>query len=322
MRWKDLKADLLSRGSVRLCGEPAGEYIATSTAGPGAGTAGAIFFARNTQRVRLAVDNDSGLILTHLGGGKAEIVVKGEIVRGRLEPVALHCPRQAYITVTSGCIYNCLYCRVPAIAGRRKSIEEIESMVATVRDSIDAISITSGVLYSPEEEQEYVESVVERITRTGIPVGVSIYPTEESPERLAALGVKEVKFNLEAATEGLFAKMCPGLDYSLIWNVLERSVQLFGKGHVFSNVLIGLGETDGEMEACIRRLTRMGVIPILRPLNPAADLSDRERPSQERLLRLYDVHCRALKEAGLDPTQALSMCVACSGCDLVPGRDE
>ena len=77
--------------------------------------------------------------------------------------------------------------------------------------------------------------------------------------------------------------MCPGLDYDRLWRVLDRSVELFGRNRVFSNVIIGLGETDAEMEACINRLTSHGVIPVLRPLNPVAGFTGTPRPSAERL---------------------------------------
>ena len=322
MHWKELKARVLSVGSARLLGEPADSYISRSAAGPGAGGAGAVFFVVGPRRVRLDVDPSSPVSIRHLGDGRAEMTVGGESVSGRLEPVALHCPRQAYITVTGSCIYRCRYCQVPEIGGRRKSIEEIVAMVGSVIDRIDAISITSGVLHTPTEEEEYVLEVIKKLRPFGIPIGVSIYPTEKTPENLAALDVAEVKFNVEAATKSLFADMCPGLDYSMIWHVLTRSVGFFGKGHVFSNVIVGLGETDEEMEACIRKLTMIGVIPVLRPLNPAAQLSEFERPSPDRLLKLYEIHKDALRRAGLDPAQAISMCVACSGCDLVPWRDE
>lgn len=322
MHWKELKALLLSIGSARLSGEPAARYISRSAAGPGAGGGGSIFFAVGTRRVRLGLDPSSPVSIRHLGDGRAELVVGDESVTGRLEPVALHCPRQAYITVTASCIYGCRYCEVPEIGGKRKSLQEIVALVESVIDRVDSISITSGVLSTPEEEEEYIMEVIRELGRFGLPIGVSIYPTENTPENLARLGVDEVKFNIEAATESLFSEMCPGLDYDLMWDVLGRSVELFSRNHVFSNVIVGLGETDGEMEACIRRLCGMGVIPVLRPLNPAARLSEFERPSPERLLKLYEIQKNALLLAGLDPSQARSMCVACSGCDLVPWRDE
>ena len=194
-------------------------------------------------------------------------------------------------------------------------------MVESVRDHIHAISITSGVRTSIEEEEAYVLEVVKHLASFNLPLGVSIYPTTKTPDRLKELGVAEVKFNLEAATPGLFAKMCPGLDYDQLWQVLDRSVQVFGKNRVFSNVIVGLGETDAELETCIQKLTSRGIIPVLRPLNPVAGLAGTARPSAERLKSIFIMHERALAGAGLDPRLAVTMCTNCTGCDLVPGRD-
>lgn len=321
MRWTDLKANLLAVGSARVTGEPAERYIARSTAGPGAGGSGAVFFAVGSQRVKLALNERSTIEIVHRGDGVAELLYNGTIVSGRLMEPGLHCPEQAFITVTESCIFACRYCSVPRLSGRRKTIEEIIAMVEAVRHRVRSISITSGVAGSIEEEEAYVLDVVKHLTVFGLPIGVSIYPTDQTPDRLRALGVVEVKFNIEAATPALFTAMCPGLDYDKLWQVLDRSVALFGKGRVFSNVIIGLGETDVEMEACINKLTSHGVIPVLRPLNPVAGLTGMQRPSAERLKKVFAVHERALTAAGLDTRQARTMCTNCAGCDLVPGRD-
>ena len=131
---------------------------------------------------------------------------------------------QAYITISPSCIFSCLYCNVPVLKGRRKTIEEIESLVESVSGKIDAISLTSGVLESIEEEEAYAVQVISRLTRFNIPIGVSIYPTLQTPERLKEAGVVEVKFNLEAATPEIFAVMCPGLSYGSIREILRDSV--------------------------------------------------------------------------------------------------
>ncbi|OPX68317.1 MAG: biotin synthase [Methanoregulaceae archaeon PtaB.Bin056] len=317
-----LKARLLSEGTARLEGEPGNGYISASTAGPGAGGPGSVFFSHKEKRVRLALDQKSSIRILHRGEGKATLFVDGKEIEGVLEPIALHCPRQAYLTVSSGCIFSCRYCEVFGHPHRRKSVDEIVSMVERVADRIDAISLTSGVMGSVEEEEEYVLGVVRRLTRFGIPIGVSIYPTDKSAERLHALGVVEVKFNVETATDELFARMCPGLSRDSIWRALGQSVPLFGRNHVFSNLIIGLGETDDEVRECIHALTRMGVIPVIRPLTPAAGCKGYRRPSKERVLAINRIHADALREAGLDPGEALTMCVACTGCDLVPGRDD
>jgi len=322
MQWKELKARLLAAGSVRISGEPADQFIARSAAGPGAGGSGAVFFAMGGHRAKLALNPTSTIEIAHRGNGVADLYFEGQLIAGRLLEPGFHCPDQAFITVTGSCIFGCRFCSVPKIAGRRKSIEEIDGMVESVRHRIHAISITSGVRTSIEEEEAYVLEVVRHLARFNLPVGVSIYPTEKTPDLLKELGVAEVKFNLEAATPALFKTMCPGLDYDRIWQVLVRSVGLFGKNRVFSNVIIGLGETDEELEACIRKMTTLGVIPVLRPLNPVAGLAGMPRPSAERLGRAFSAHSRALKDAGLDATLALTMCTNCAGCDLVPGRDE
>ncbi len=321
MDWLELKAALLETGEARLTGVPADGYISRSAAGPGAGGPGSVFFALGDRRVRLAIGGAGPVEIIHAGGGAAILSFEGMRITGRIEAADLHCPRQAYLTVSGSCIFRCRYCPVPGIRGHRKTTDEILQMIEPVRGEIDAISITSGVAGSVEEEESYVAILVERLSEFGIPIGVSIYPTSRSPYLFHSLGVTEVKWNIEAATPELFHCMCPGLDYDVILSALACSVPLFGRGHVFSNVIVGLGETDDEMKTCIRNLTGIGVIPVLRPLNPVAELRGRSRPTRERLLRLFRIHSSALIEADLDPSGALTMCSACTGCDLVPGRD-
>ena len=76
------------------------------------------------------------------------------IYTGRLLEPGFHCPDQAYITVTGQLYFPMQVCSVPKIGGRRKSIEEIMAMVESVRRRIHAISITSGVQTSIEEEED------------------------------------------------------------------------------------------------------------------------------------------------------------------------
>jgi biotin synthase-related radical SAM superfamily protein len=319
--WESLKARLLAVGTVQVTGEPIDEYLSRSTAGPGAGGRGSLFFSLDGHRVKLSLADRSPVIMNHLGGGRALLTVDEREVEGMLEHPALHCPRQAYITITPTCIFSCRYCNVPVLKGKRKTIEEIESLVESVYGSIDAISLTSGVLESIEEEEAYTLDVVSRLTRFNIPIGVSIYPTLNSPARLKEAGVVEVKFNLEAATPDLFVAMCPGLKFGSIREILRNSVGIFGRGHVFSNIILGLGETDAEMEACIDSLCSDGVIPVIRPLNPTAELREFSRPDAVRIEKIFRYLGAALQRSGLDPSTALTMCPACMGCDMIPGRE-
>ena len=321
MQWLTFKAKLLSTGAVKISGEPVEEYMGHSTAGPSSGGEGSIFFAADSHRVRVGVHPMSPIEIIHHGDGRASCRIEGEEVSGFIQHVGLHCPRQAYMTVSERCIHGCRYCRVPLQAGQIKSPEKCRSLVESVRHCIDAISLTSGVADSAEAEERRVLAVVRVLRRFDLPIGVSIYPTSASPRLFANEGVVEVKWNIETATPALFGTMCPGLDWDRIREALRDSVDLFGTNRVFSNVIVGLGETDDEIEGCLATLTSMGVIPVLRPLTPCGGLSALRRPSSERLVRLFHLHREALRRAGLDTRIAQTMCTACTGCDLVPGRD-
>lgn len=322
MEWNQLKAELLASGGVRVEGAPIDRYTSSSAAGPGAGGRGSVFFSDGTHRVRLGLNPESSIALFHQGNGEAHLCRGDEVITGRLEPIGLHCPRQAYITVTGSCIHQCRYCPVPTLQGRRKTPDEVVGMIEAGADQIDAISITSGVLSTCEEEEQYIcTEILPALQRFHLPIGVSIYPTAGTPARLQALGVAEVKFNIETATPELFSKNCPGLSRDAIWDALHDSIPRFGRGHVFSNLIVGLGESDQEICDCIDQLTAAGVIPCLRPLNPTAGLKGAERPTPARLLRLATYHATALEREHLDARLALTMCTACTGCDLVPGRD-
>lgn len=321
MGWSDLKASVLAGGGCRIEGALPPRAVARSTAGPGAGGAGAVFFSSDGRRVRIPLGTDGPAILTVAPNGSATLRCGAGTMEGQIEPVGLHCPRQAFVTVSESCVHDCAYCPVPACQGPRKSVEEVVALVEEVAGSVDAIALTSGVANSIEEEVEHVCRVVAALRRFDLPIGVSILPTPDTPARLHALGVSEVKFNLEAATPDLFARYCPGLSYETIWNALASSIPLFGKGHVFSNVILGLGESDEELDDCIERLVSLGVVPILRPLNPVAGCSALSRPDADRLLRASEHLSNALVTSRLDPSVAQSMCGACTGCDVTAWRD-
>lgn len=319
--WTESKARILHAGVSRLTGTQADEFIAKSRAGPGSGGLGSIFFSMDGRRVRLSLSDSAPIEIEHLGEGNVILHFDGNEYRGILEKPGLHCPRQAYIAITGSCIFECRYCNVWKNPGVRRSIDEIEGMVESVFSGIDAISLTSGVLTSIDEEEAYTLDAVRRLSRFHLPIGVSIYPNPKTPGHLKDAGATEVKFNLETATEDLFSIMCPGLNRQDALSALRAAVPLFGMNHVFSNIILGLGETDEEMAACIEGLCRDGIMPVIRPLTPGGDLTGYRPPEPERILLMARILESNLQRYGLDPCHALTMCPACTGCDLIPGRD-
>ncbi|MGA2935220.1 MAG: radical SAM protein [Methanomicrobiales archaeon] len=321
------KAELLSIGSAAIDDSLlAGGIRTTATAGPGAG--GSSFFIRSeNRRVRLSINPDSPLKVIPEQDHVAVVRDGRVIARGRLERPLCHCPREAYITISERCVFNCKFCPVPLLAGAIKNTETIISMVeeAAVSGELEAISLTSGVADTPERELgRAVEAVRALRMRFDLPIGVSIYPTRTSSEELRKAGADEIKYNVETMDPDIFSRVCPGLSLPFILESLEGAVPIFGRNHVASNFIIGLGETDACVKDGVETLAGMGVIPVLRPISPHPLRKGEitiERPSAPRLLLLARLHRDALNRHGLDPGKARTMCLPCTGCDLTPCRD-
>ena len=319
----ETKARLIAVGTVRLEEMHPAERV--STAGPGAGGQ-SIFFQSGPHLVRLSVTEDSPLRLESRPDGAAIVQDGRELARGRLVQPLLHCPSQAYITVSERCIYDCKFCAVPRLKGGIKSQETVVQMVEQAAETGDmqAISLTSGVEISPEHEGEKVAAMVRELRRFGVPLGVSICPYPGVNRLLREAGAAEVKYNLECGDKDLFRQVCPGMSYEAIMHALVEAVEIFGKNHVFSNIILGLGESDEVLRRTIDDLTEKGVIPVLRAVYPhplRAGQAVMERPSAERLLDLARYLKEALEKNRLDGAAALTGCYRCTGCDLIPGRD-
>ncbi|MHB8101175.1 MAG: radical SAM protein [Methanosarcina sp.] len=322
----ELKAFLISIGSVSIDSSLI-PRVRGSTAGPGAGTS-SVFFRSGEKRVRLSINKDSPLSIQKAeGDGNVALFHEGkELARGKLEPAPAHCPEQAFITLCEKCIFDCKYCPVPKLQGHVKSEEEVLSIVDEVlrTGNLKAISLTSGVETSVEGEVERVLKLLPALKKYNVPIGVSVYPTEGCSRKFYEEGVFEVKYNVETMDSEIFKKVCGDLSLDYILDKLKEAVDVFGKNRVFSNFIIGLGESDSSVVEGVETLAKIGVIPILRPVNPhPLRIGDcfTERPSPERLLRLAKIEAEILKKHGLNPGLAMTMCLKCTGCDLVPFVD-
>lgn len=322
----ELKAFLISVGSVSVDSSLI-PRARGSTAGPGAGTS-SVFFRAGEKRVRLSVNKNSPLSIIAAGNEETvALLYEGrELARGKLEPAPAHCPDQAFITLSERCIFDCKYCPVPKLQGHVKNEEEVLNIVDDVlrAGSLKAISLTSGVEISIEDEVERVLKLLPALRKYNVPIGVSVYPTEGCSRKFYEAGVAEVKYNVETMDIEIFQKVCGDLSLDYILDRLKEAVEIFGKNRVFSNFIIGLGESDDCVREGIQTLAKIGVIPILRPVNPHPLRSGdcfTERPSPERLLKLAKIEDEILKKYGFDPSLAMTMCLKCTGCDLVPFVD-
>ncbi|MDY9924711.1 radical SAM protein [Methanosarcina sp.] len=322
-----VKADLLSIGSIRI--DPAllpVQPTSLATAGPGAGGS-SIFFRSGERRIRLTINELSPLRAVAKDG--KVVLIKGDnvIARGMLEHPLCHCPEQAYITLSEKCVYDCQFCPVPKMQGGIKDSKKVHRMVAEAyaTGELKAISLTSGVAVSPEKEVQRMVDVVKQLKREyDLPVGVSVYPTKHSSERLYAAGACEIKYNVETMNPEIFRRVCPDLSLQTVLDSLENAVDYFGRNRVSSNFIIGLGESDETVRKGLKQLTDRCVIPILRPISPhplRKDAISIHRPSADRLLKLGGMLKEMLDCQSLCAEKSQTMCLLCTGCDLTPHRD-
>jgi biotin synthase-related radical SAM superfamily protein len=255
-------------------------------------------------------------------------VLKGdrEIASGKLVEPLLHCPEQAYITVSERCIYDCKFCAVPRLQGGVKSLQTVREMVEGAQKTglLRAISLTSGVEVSLRHEAKRVAEIVRDLKAFGLPLGVSVCPFPGVNQMLKRAGADEVKYNLETVDRDLFPQVCPGISFQEIMDALQEAVGIFGKTRVFSNVIVGLGESDKTLRQGIDELAEMGVLPVLRAVYPhtlRVGEVEMTRPSAERLLGLASHLKRALEKNDLRGDLAQTGCYRCTGCDLTPHRD-
>ena len=322
----ELKAFLISIGTASV-EFPLIPRSRGSTAGPGADTS-SIFFKSGEKRIRLSINKNSPLSILKLEDDENVVIFyEGkELARGKLEFAPSHCPEQAFITLCEKCVFDCKYCPVPKLKGHIKSEDEVLSIVDEVFNTgnLKAISITSGIETSVEGEVDRVLKLLPAIKKYNVPIGVSVYPTKGCSRKFYEAGVSEVKYNVETMNNEIFKKVCGDLTLNDILDNLKEAVEVFGKNRVFSNFILGLGENDTSVIEGVDNLAKMGVTPILRPINPhPLRVGDcfTERPPAERLLRLAKMEAKILKKYGLNPKLAMTMCLKCTGCDLVPFVD-
>jgi biotin synthase-related radical SAM superfamily protein len=326
-----------------------GYRLSRSTAGPGAGGT-SIALAWDDEEgmehhVKLSVTtddrNEAPLQLIAAPGGDLEVrradgtlMVSG----ARLVPIVMHAPGQAFINLSGECVYECAFCNTYKMdPSRRKQVTperwvELE-LEAHSREPFPSLAMTSVASPDHEGMMRAYETVIRGVLAKVPDMTVGVEPYVEGLEdiqRLRSAGATEIKINVQSPDPDILARVCPGWDVARQHDLLREAVGIFGRGRVTTNIIVGLGETDWQVEEELDLLAGMGVIPSIR----AVRVNDGNRADLERALGrpLEDVpvdrHIRlagllrdALAGHGLDAGRMETMCHACGCCDLEPGQD-
>ena len=176
-------------------------------------------------------------------------------------------------------------------------------------------------------------SIVIKEVRKALPlISIGVEPYITSMEQIDALrdyGADEIKINIETFDRDIFAKVCPRKDYDLILRSIEHAVEVFGRGRVASNIIIGLGETDGNVLNGVDHLARSGCVATLRSLctnafnskDLAREIGEIGLVDRARLLYLVNAQKKILEKNDLSTMSFRTMCHRCGCCDIVPFVD-
>jgi biotin synthase-related radical SAM superfamily protein len=335
------KAELIHFGEIYVPDSIKLPYpLSSSTAGPGAGKK-ALALAFGGTRLKLRVCKDRGARFSLVKANDDFQIIKGQeifIEEVEIIPTLLHAPNQAFVNLHDGCIYSCEFCAVPILQDeyrKKRNPEQAVKMIleAAQGDDFKSVAITSGVVDSPEETVNEIIEVVEKV-RENLPeveIGVESYVLEpEDIDRLHKAGATEIKINIESFDRGIFEKICPDLNYEHILGMLEHAVDVFGRGKVATNILIGLGESDEKVLEGVEHFARMGIVANIRVLRindynyermVKALGHDLQKVEPERMIKFAAGQKDILNKHNLTTHSFETMCHKCGCCDIVPFWD-
>ncbi|MFB0563205.1 MAG: radical SAM protein [Candidatus Lokiarchaeia archaeon] len=335
------KAELLEKGAIFVKNIKRLSFLADhSTAGPSTGQDSIFLRFNDGKLVRLTLaETQSETPYTY--DVERKMIQRKGINRYPAKQVEslLHCPGQAFLNLDSNCRYNCKFCATPLIQSHvSHRILKPQIVTRTIKrvanKGLSGVALTTGVFTSPTESIKHMCRVVKAIRNEfgdTLPIGVEPFVQEEKHvDMLYDAGADEIKVNVESYDPEIFAIVCSEFDYRNNLRMVKYAGKIFGHNRACSNIIIGLGEKKETVNQGAEVLAEWGVIASLRPLNinPLTEAQLQEalnnkasRPSAERLISHALKHKEILKEKGLDVTRFRTMCLKCTGCDIVPQRD-
>ena len=287
-----------------------------------------------TSRVRMSLSETANLKLVKSetndyyiqNSQTKEIIIKHVTV----ERILSHAPEQLFFLLYKDCSSCCLFCPLTYASNKSHyTWEKIQDRILqNISRGIKSIGFTTSCPPGKTQD-ELVDEIADIASKTRklvgeeIPLGASLRtPSKKQLLHLKEAGITEIRLNLETYNMRLAQQLMPNKDLKEILRSIEHAVDTYGKEKVSSNIIIGLGESDDDILDGVNRLAEMGALSTLYPYDPIEGLNMQfKRPSADRIYNLAIEHKRILQNHNLDPLGAKTMCCACAGSHLYPGKD-
>lgn len=328
-----IKALLLAEGTIQLHTNVNRQELYSSTGNIGRDE---WIFMRisQTSRVRLALRQKANFTLVKsdsneylIQSSKSHEVIINHVT---IERILSHAPEQLFFLLHKNCSNGCLFCPLTYSANNSYyNWEKIQQRInENITNKICSVSFTSSCP-TYKIQNELVDEMIDFTRKTRnllgkeIPLGASLKtPSRDHLLRLRDAGITEIRLNIETYNEKLAHYFMPKKDLNEILHSIEMAVDIFGKGKVSSNIIIGLGESDDDVINGVNKLAEIGSLSTLYPYDPTnIPNKNFKRPSAERIYKLAIEHKKLLKKYDLNPLEAKTMCCACAASHLYPGKD-
>jgi biotin synthase len=203
------------------------------------------------------------------------------LMRGRLDAE----PTTVYLLTyhPAKCLANCGFCPQAKTSRSRADMlarvtwpafltKQVMEKLEAENPTIKRVCIQA--LNYPEVFSDVLALVKEIRSRTSLPLSVSSQPfNPQQMKLLKEAGVDRISIALDAATKELFDRVKgPLADSPYQWETqretLMKAVEIFGRNHVYTHLIVGLGETEREMIQTIQWCTDFGIYPSLFAFTP------------------------------------------------------
>ena len=250
-----------------------------------------------------------------------------------IENAVIHAPKQLFLGLYEYCRIGCKFC--PLASPQSKYIHySLDSIFEDIDKSKEkdytSIGITTAIPYhlssdDVADEMTFAVTKIREKVGSSIPIGISTrIPSQKKLQALKAAGATEARLNIEIPNDNLSKKYMPNKPIAEIIKSIKLACDVFGRGKVSSNIILGLGENDKDVLECAEMLAQEGAIATLYPYDPAPNTPYSnifQRPDSERLYQLSVAHKNILKQYKLNPEALLTMCPACAASHILPGKD-
>lgn len=236
-------------------------------------------------------------------------------------------------TVVQKCIYwdtpdQCGFCGIELTRGEQTipvktpaQLAEVAKAAHELDGAVDA-TLTTGSINRRDRGALYISRCAAAIKEAvDLPVQVQFEPPDDLRvlDEVHRAGVDTVGIHIETFDPETLQRVAAGKaqcgveGYFRTW---EKAVEIFGRGHVTTYVILGMGERPELIEEGCRRAIEMGVYPFVVPIRPVPGtlLEDTPTPDADYVADMYRSISAMLAESGLDHVAAKAGCARCQAC--------